>query len=286
MLVLAALLACGPASAAGLEGASLSAAAAFLGAAVPMPSAALKKEAAPPPGASSVLPAGSLGAPSAVVPLPSLLDNVRRTKAAFRAGGAVVHVFGQKSEDQGGWFLGFAVEGGDCRFECGRNMLHWMFVNRTAHFSAGGRGYSAYVEGRALSPLDSRVVVRDDASGSSASWSIRELAEDVYEAGWPVTLGGREYRLIYTRDFREDGAHGFGGYTSDRSIVLLFRSGTGFAGYHWFEREIPRGSILVATPRGADVGGAAVSGARPIGLSLAADGSLDLFAAPQAVAGR
>lgn len=217
-------------------------------------------------------------APAARIPLAPLLDNVRGTRAAFRArNGAVVHVFGDKSVNKKNWFIGFAEESApDAQFRQGKKMLHWMVLKRTVHFDLGGTRYDAWIEGKATDKMHSVVVVEpSDHRGPRATWTVQELTDDAYDAGYPVTLAGREYRLLYTRDFDEDVNGEFSGYTGDRSITLLTKEGGSVAGLHWFEREIPRDRVLVTTPKlnGADD---ARAGTTVLGLKL--DGStLELY---------
>ncbi|HXT02078.1 MAG TPA: hypothetical protein VN915_15485 [Elusimicrobiota bacterium] len=228
----------------------------------------------------------SSGAQLQSIPLAPLLDGVRLTKGTFRAGGLVVHVFGGKSQNKKNWFVGFMPEGGEAQFRNGRKMIHWMMLNRTVHLVIAGRKYSAYVEGKVTDKMASRlVVVPEDRSETKSSWSVQELADFAYDAGAPVVLGGKEYRLMYTRDFNEDDKGEFAGYTGDRSITLMTREGGKLVGYHWFEREIPADRVLVSNPKavGAEAAGA---GSLAIGLRLVA-GTLELYsAAPAAVAAR
>jgi hypothetical protein len=279
------LSAAGPAAAQTAEDLAASARAAFAAAAAPRAPAAFRgARAAPafyffglrPPG-PRVLPPGSLGRPAAVAPLPSLLDNIRRTAAAFRAGSATVRVFGAKSANRNNWFVGFAEDGGDAQFRDGRAMIHWYFIKRTQRVEFGGRGYSVYIDGSVTDHLASRLVVKpDDRSEGRSSWSIRELSDDAYAAGWPVTLGGREYRLLYSRDFDEDARGEFAGYDGGRSIVLMWRDGGGYHAYHWFQREIPSGRVLVTSPAAAGADGLA-PGSVTLGLSLTPSGALELY---------
>ena len=66
-----------------------------------------------PPSTAFIVPRAESGAPTAWVPLAPILDNVSRTRAMFRVGNVVVHVYGLKSRNKGDWFIAFAPEGGD-----------------------------------------------------------------------------------------------------------------------------------------------------------------------------
>lgn len=222
----------------------------------------------PPPGTAFSVEAGAYAAPVQAVPLAPILDRVRRGRILFRSGSAVVHVFGGKSQNKKNWFLGFAADGGEVQFRNGRKMLHWAFLNRTVHFQIGPRKYAAYLEGKATDKMHSRVVVEpEDRSEPKSSWTIEEIADDSFDAGVPVSVGGREFRLLYTRDFNEDDKGEFAGYTGDRSITLMAREGGKLVGYHWFEREIPGDRVLISTPKGVGAD-ESHSGAFAVGLRL------------------
>jgi hypothetical protein len=225
---------------------------------------------------------GAYGAPLLSIPLAPLLDGVRSTKATFRAGDVVVHVFGGKSQNKKNWFVGFMPEGGEAQFRNGRKMIHWVMLNRTVHFEIAGRKFSAWVEGKLTDKMNSRLFVGpEDKSAAPSSWTVSQLSDFSWDAGFPVSLDGKEYRLMYTRDFNEDEKGEFSAYTGDRSLTLMTREGGKLVGYHWFEREIPSDRVLVSTPKAVGADGAS-AGTFTIGLRLAA-GALELFpAAPPA----
>lgn len=248
--------------------------------------AALRPLAVRPADAAFVAPPGSLGAPTAVAPLPSLLDNLQRTRATFRAGATTVHVFGEKSRNKGDWFIGFAPEGGSAQFQPGRKMIHWMMLKRTVHVWLAGKSFAAYIQGDVSNRMQSRLVVApDDRSGPAASWSIQELTDDGDEAGWPVTLGGRDYRLFYTRDFNQNDAGDFSGWTGGRSITLVARDGTRYSAFHWEESDIPTDSVLSVCKKPAF---ADQADQQPLALGLRrrADGALEIYDRSSAVARR
>jgi hypothetical protein len=231
----------------------------------------------PPPGIPFLTPEEGLGAPAAVVALAPLLGDLRTTRAAFRAGGATVRVYGERSRNKGNWFIVFAADGGDAQFRDGRKMIHWAMLKRTVHFSIGGKSFSSYIQGNISNRMQSRLVVSaDDRSQPDSSWSIQEITDDGFAAGAPVALGGREYRLFYARDFDENGDGDFAGYTGGRSIVLVARDRGGFTGYHWLESDVPRGGALAVAqkPAFSDRDDAA---SLPLALSLTPDGRLAIY---------
>ncbi len=238
--------------------------------------AELRALALPPPGAALLVDPRSLGTPAAVAPLPRLLDDVAGTRAVFRSGSALVHVYGEKSANGGDWFIIFAPEGGEPVFREGKKMIHWMMIKRTARATIGGESLRAYIQGNAMNRLESRLVVSfDDHSQPDRSWSIQELTDDGYEAGWPLTLAGRRFRLFYTRDFNQDGNGEFSGWTGDRSITLVTRDGGKFTAYHWKESEVPRDGVLEASVNASFSDGGASS--LRLGVRKLSDGSLAIY---------
>jgi predicted lactoylglutathione lyase len=275
LLVLGSLLAAGPASA-GLPEFSTAVEGLDFAAARAIPQG-------PPAAAAAAAVAASCDGASCAIQLAPLLDGVRATKATFRAGNVVVHVFGGKSQNKKSWFVGFMPEGGEAQFRNGHKMIHWMMLNRTVHFEVAGRRFSAWIEGKVTDKMNSRLVVAAE-SGERSSWTVQQLSDYAFDAGERVVLAGKEYRLMYTRDFNEDDNGEFAGYTGDRSLSLLTRQDGKLIGYHWFERDIPIDRILVSRPKavGAD---SASAGTLAFGLRLSG-GVLDLSVAASDIAGR
>ncbi|MBI5239931.1 MAG: hypothetical protein HY926_05635 [Elusimicrobia bacterium] len=239
------------------------------------------------------VPLQSLGEPLYSVPLPSLLNNIRAAPAVIQAGAARVHVFGDKSQNKGTWFLGFAVESGGVAFRNGKKMLRYKaggilpVKGGSAQVSAGDRQYTVYIQGQLKNRMQSKVVFEPREPGAPRTvFTVQQLSEAAYLAGYPVRLGGTEYRLLYSENFREDAAGEFAELTGDRSIVLLKREGGRFTGLHWFERDIPRDSVLVTAPRAANSDDAYEQGALALGLRLGPAGELLVYyPATPAVAG-
>ena len=238
--------------------------------------AARKFAAPPPPGTPYVAPEGAFGAPAAVLPLASLLDNLRRTRASFRAGNTAVRVYGERSANKGDWFIVFAPDGGDPQFRNGRKMIHWALLKRTVHFSIAGKNFSAYIAGQLTDRMQSRIVVSaDDGSQPESSWSVQQITDAGFATGEPVTLGGRAYRFFYARDFDQNDDGAFGRYTGGRSLVLVARDGDRFTAYHWLESDVPADGVLAVTekPAFSDADAAPLQ----IGLRRTTDGRLEIY---------
>lgn len=218
----------------------------------------------------------ALGAPVATADLSSILDNPRRARTTFTLGGTTVRVFGGKSRNKKEWFVGFAPEGGEAQWFNGRRMIHWAFLNRTVRVEIAGRAFKAFVKGKLTDKMNSVLRVEPEDGSPAVQWTVRELSDAAYDAGFPVRFGGREYRLMYTRDFDQDGDGEFAGYAGDRSLSLMTRRGGTLVGYHWFEREIPADRVLLSTPKAV---GADESGAGDLTLGLRRNGAtLELYA--------
>jgi len=218
------------------------------------------------------------GAPAAVLPLAPLLDNVSRTRATFRVGNVVVHVYGLKSRNKNDWFIAFAAEGAEPQFRNGGKMIHWMLLKRTVHFAIAGKAFSSYIRGDIGDRMQSRLVVSaDDRSQPESSWSIQQITDGGFEAGAPVTLGGRQYRFFYTRDFEQDDDGNFARFTGSRSLVLVTRDGNKFTAFHWFESDIPRdGGVLMVSEK-PDFADQKDAGPLLLGLRRTADDKLEIY---------
>lgn len=218
---------------------------------------------------SALADPAALGAPILKIALDPILDNMRRTNAAFDAGGATVHVFGDKSQNKKSWFLGMAVAGGEAQFVKGEKIIHWMLIDRKADVVLNGRAYKVQVLGQLRNRMQSKIVFEPKDGSPKAIFTAQQISDAVYDAGWLLQFGGREFRLLYTRNFNETDKGAFGGYSGDRSIVLMFKQDGKFKAYHWFERAIPTGSdVLVSTPKTADEDDNSTAGAFSVGLRI------------------
>lgn len=201
-----------------------------------------------PPGAPRLVPQATLKNPEVVVPLPSILDNVRRTSTAFKAGGKTIHVFGDQSDNKGGWFVGFAPDGEEATYRPVKKMIKVAVFGSCAHLEIDRCKYSAHVSANIVHRMQSRLVISaDDGSVPENSWTAKQISEATYAAGWPLKFSGREFRVLYSRHFDEDGSGQFSRFNGRRGIVLMFRDGDDFAGYHWYEDELPDSQVLVVT---------------------------------------
>lgn len=227
-----------------------------------------------------------------VVPLPALLNNMRASRAVFKAGDAVVHVFGVRAENNpglSGWYIGFSVEGGETVFFKGADALHLRKLgigpDRHLAIKLNGRAFDLQVKVAITNTMKSRVVITPMEKGAAPiEFTVAQLAAGVYEAGYPVSLGGRDYRLLYTDNIvevpgTETDPMPTGGRvvpSANRAIGLLFLDGKGgVSGYGWLERSIPRGNPLVTwtVAKGADADG---DPGPALSVMIDAQGSLDL----------
>jgi hypothetical protein len=251
----------------------------FGAAAAPLfePAAYLRLRSLRDPNAPEMILPQAAPAPSATLRLAPLLDNARRTGETFRAGTRVVHVFGDVSDDKNDWFVGFAPEGEEAQYRNVKKMLKVGIFGGSAHVTIDGRAYTARVDANVMHRMRSTLVVTaDDGSMPAASWTAKQISEALYQAGYPLTLDGREYRLLYMRSFVEDGSGNFGRFNGRRSVVLMFRDGEDFSGYHWYEDQIPSDAVLFTTPPATGSDHAVASSAR-IGLRLQSDGVLGVY---------
>lgn len=221
--------------------------------------------------------------PLYTVPLPKLLDNSHGTKTSFTAGATVVHVFGDQSDDKGNWFIGLAPEGGTPQYFNAMKMVQVLGIGCSTRFEIGGKKFAAHVRTNLVHPLQSRLVVEtdDDEATTAASFSAKEVSEASYLAGYPLSLAGKYYRLLYFRNFTEGADGKFGKFNGKRSIVLLFRDKSGFSGYQFYESEIPTDKVRFVTPSYADSDGKHVKGDLTLGLRLAKGGELEIHLPPK-----
>jgi hypothetical protein len=211
-----------------------------------------------------------------VVPLPSLLDNPRRTSLTFMAGAAPVHVFGDQSDNGSDWFVGFAAPGADAQYFPVMKMVHVLGMGGSSDFTAAGQAFSAHVKANVAHKLQSRLVVERADGSTAGEWSARQISDASFAAGYQLGLGGREYRLLYFRNFNENSSGRFGGYNGRRTIVLMWREGGGFSAVSWYESAIPRDRVLFTTPEVVNAEGDKVPGALRLGLRVLPDGQLEI----------
>lgn len=224
-----------------------------------------------------------MGDPAVSIALDPLLDNMRRTATVFQIGGKTVRLFGDKSQNKKSWFLGFAEDGqADAQFRKGEKMLNWGIVMRgEAEITLDGRPFKVKLHGQLRNRMQSRIVIEPKAKGAldpKITITVQQVSDGVFAAGRPVRFAGRDFRLLYTRNFNETDRGDFAGYSGDRSIVLMFRQGEKLLGYHWFERAIPTGSeVLVSTPRAADEDDGGQAGGFTLGLRIGEGRALELY---------
>ncbi|MDE1977202.1 MAG: hypothetical protein KGL04_07870 [Elusimicrobia bacterium] len=230
------------------------------------------------------VPLTSAQRPLAEVPLPRILDAIKNTNSTFIAGGVRVHVFGIKSL-QNSWFLGFWPENSaNPILVRGKEMIHhWPFWSGTLHPRINGESYSVYIQAKILSPMQSNVIL-SPKHGPRTVFTIAQLVENAYEAGYPVRIAGQDYRVFYNRDFTQNASGDFGGYTGERSIVFLYKDGDSAKGFQFFESRIPHGTrqILVSTPSEESSDQNASGNGLTLGLRIDYQGNLQIYyPAPQ-----
>lgn len=224
------------------------------------------------------VPANLLGAPMYVVPLPAILDSLRNTKVSFMAGNVRVHVFGSKAQNNNGktgWFLEFYAEGSKKPLFCNVwKIVRIPLIKRkdSSVIEINSRKYEIYIDG----PKRRLVITPMQTGESRTIFTSDQLEHFVYETGYPVRMGGTEYRVIYTRDFVEKNNE-FAGYSSDRSIVFLFMDQGELKGYHFYERDLRRANVLVTTPQQSSSDENRTHGALTLGLRVNLMGNLEVY---------
>ncbi len=217
------------------------------------------------------------------IPLPKLLDNTHATSTSFMAGATKVHVFGDQSDPKASWFVGFAPEGGAPLYFNAMKMVQWMGIGGSARFEIGGKKFVAHVDANLAHLLKSRVVIEtdDEEAKTAASFTAKEISEASYQAGHPLSLNGKYYRLLYFRNFTESADGKFDAFSGKRSIVLMFRDNGGFAGYQFYESAIASDKVVFQTPSYVDSDGKRKKGDLTLGLRLTKDKELEIHLPPK-----
>lgn len=229
-----------------------------------------------------IVAVGSLGAPAAIVALAPLLNAIRATRAVFYAGSVPVHIYGSKSENNlglTGWFLQLYPEGApDELFFNGASMARVLVKFwGSSRLQINGREFDIHLDIDITNPQSSRLEIDPKKpSGPRISFTAGELAKDSYETGYPIRLGGTEYRVFYGRGFLSNGEQ-FSGYSGNRSVVFMFRNGKDFSAYSIYEKNIPHDGILVSTPPKSLADDKKVPGDLTVGLRLDPGGNLEIY---------
>jgi hypothetical protein len=213
------------------------------------------------------------------VPLPELLNNMRRTPNKFKAGAADVSVFGVRAQNNpglAGWYIGFSVNGGEAQYYKASDALKIKVMglgpNRHLEIWLNGLAFDLQIDVVKTDTMKTRVVITQKVRDARPTvFTVEQLAEGVYQAGWPLTIGGREYRLLYTENIEEvppvpdrSGKVAkvpLGGnvrVSGERVIAIMFRDAkNGIAGYGWMERYIPKDQPMTTwtIAKGADADG-------------------------------
>jgi len=228
----------------------------------------------------------ALGRSIYTVPLPPLLDADRRTAAAFMAGGVAVHVLGSKSENKKSWFIELWPENAaqpifvqgnklPCLKVLGLSLLKSALTVTLNHIA-----YRVYIDLCMQDMMKSRLVVKPaDGQGASATFLIADLVQDAYQTGVPLNIGGKNYRLVYSRNFIEDDDGNFAGYSGGNLLVFMTLDGDKVGGFHVLEKDIPRtgAGILISTPSKDRRNSKDSPDGTTVGLSLDAAGNLKIY---------
>ncbi len=234
------------------------------------------------PAAPHVVPAGTLGAAATVVPLSRIFESMRATRTVFYAGGVPVHIYGGKSENNlglTGWFLQLYPEGApDVLYFNGAAMAHVLVKFwGSSRVEINGAQFSMHMDISIGDPPSSRLEIEPKKpAGAKISFTAGEIARGTYETGYPLRLGGKEYRVFYGRCYLSQGAQ-FAGYSPNRSIVLMFPDGKSYSAYTFYEKDIPRGGILVSTPEKSLADEKKTPGDLTLGLRIDPSGDLEVY---------
>ncbi|HVA65569.1 MAG TPA: hypothetical protein VNK24_01430 [Elusimicrobiota bacterium] len=227
----------------------------------------------------------ALGRSIYTVPLPPLLDADRRTSAAFMAGGVPVHVFGTKSENKKSWFIEFWPENAaqpifvpGSKLPC-LKVLGLSLLRSALTVKLNGISYRVYIDVSVPDMMQSRLVIKPaDGQGPSATFRIADLVQDAYQTGVPLNIGGKDYRLVYSRNFIE-GNGGFERYSGDNELIFMTLDGDKFGGFHVLEQDIPRtgAGMLISTPSKDRQNSKDSPDGTTVGLSRDAAGNLKIY---------
>ncbi len=228
----------------------------------------------------------ALGRPIYTVVLPPILDADRRTSAVFMAAGVPVHVFGTKSENRKSWFIEFWPENAARPIFVKGNklprikVLGLSLLNDAMTMKFNHIPYRVYIDLCVSDTMQSRLVIKSmDGRGESATFLIADMVRDAYETGVPLRLGGKDYRLIYSRNFIEDGNGGFARYSGDNLLVFMTLDGDKVGGFHVLDTDIPRAGagVLVSAPSEARQNSKDSPDQTTVALSRDAVGNLKIY---------
>jgi hypothetical protein len=140
-----------------------------------------------------------------------------------------------------------------------------------------GREFEMHMDINISDPQSSRLEIDPKKpAGARTSLTAGDIAKDSFETGYPLRLGGTEYRVFYGRGFWSQGEQ-FGGYSGNRSIVFMFRNGNDFSAYSFYEKNIPHDGILISTPPKSMADDKKVPGDLTLGLRINQNGNLEIY---------
>ncbi|HVC08426.1 MAG TPA: hypothetical protein VNH15_00620 [Elusimicrobiota bacterium] len=227
----------------------------------------------------------ALTRPMYTVALPAILDADRRTSAMFMAGSVPVHVFGTKSENKKSWFIEFWPENAaQPIFVKGSKLpsikvLGLSLFNGALTMEFNHISYRVYINLCVSDMMRSRLVVKPaDGRGQAATFLIADLVRDAYQTGVPLNIGGKAYRLVYSRNFIESN-DSFERYSGDNLLVFMTFNGNKVGGFHVIEQDIPRtgAGMLISTPSKERRNSSDSPDQTTVGLSRDAAGNLKIY---------
>ncbi|MBI4346564.1 MAG: hypothetical protein HY553_06895 [Elusimicrobia bacterium] len=198
-----------------------------------------------------------------VVELEPLLNRSWRSPITFQAGSRTVHVSGMKSSNgEKNWFLSLCVDPcSTAAFYKGRSILRWKPFLSPVHVLDGsatvrydGKSFKLWIDGQLRKREESRLVVEPQDGGAKREWKVKEIADGVFAGGYPLTIGGKAYRLLYLQEILEDARGEFAGVSDERAVVFMTLANGRYEAYGIKLRDIASDRLVVFTkaPSSAD----------------------------------
>jgi hypothetical protein len=154
----------------------------------------------------------------------SLRNGLWRTSLRFTMGSRVMSVSAQQSSSGEIYITLFDPAAGRIFFMESMQLVFGGIVT-----ALDGKDYHCGIAADLFDRYNSDFVVKDDAKKELARIKVRDIMTAMYEAGQPVSWGGREFRVHYTDQIREmsNGRIEFG---SPLLVLMKEQPGKGGAG--------------------------------------------------------